>query len=85
MSIFSSIDRIRRSSGSSSWPVYLFFTVLSLRVGLDVVDVVARRAASDRLFVGRDRALHFVLHDVFVLLLDDRQQLAVVLALSRRT
>ncbi len=26
ISIFSSIERIRRSSGSSSWPVYLFFT-----------------------------------------------------------
>ena len=52
--------------------------LLALRVGLDVVDVVAAQPGQGRL-VGGDRPLHFVLHDVGVLLLHDAQQLAVLL------
>src|SRR6478752_3382832 len=49
------------------------------RVGLDVVDVVGGKLA-DRVFVGADRALHLVLHDLFVLAFDHADQVAVALA-----
>jgi hypothetical protein len=76
MSIFSSIDRISRSSGSSYWPVNLLLDLFPLRVGLDVVDVVAAQPL-EGVFVGGNRPLDLVLHDVLVLLLHHAQQLAV--------
>src|SRR5262245_19703153 len=48
-------------------------------VGLDVVHVVAAKAG-DRLLVRADRLLDLVLHDVLVLLLHHREELAVALA-----
>src|SRR5207245_3805440 len=48
-------------------------------VGLDVVHVVPAQAG-DRLLVGGDPLLDLVLHDVLVLLLDLRQELALALA-----
>ena len=58
----------------------LVLHLLLLRVGLDVVDVVAAQLR-DRFLVGGDRALDLVLHDVFVLVLHDAEQLAEALAL----
>ena len=54
--------------------------LLFLRVRLDAVDVV-RAEPLQRLFVGGDRPLHLVLHDVLVLFLHHAEQLAVVLQL----
>jgi hypothetical protein len=46
----------------------LVLDLLTLRVGLHVVDVVGAQAL-ERVLVGRDGALDLVLHDVLVLLL----------------
>ena len=73
MSIFSSIDRISRSSGSSSSAGVPVAHLLALRVRLHVVDVVGAEAL-EGVLVGRDGPLHFVLDDVLVFLADDGEQ-----------
>ena len=67
MSIFSSIERISRSSGLLVATGVLVLDLLLEGVGANVVDVVGAQPR-DRAFVGADRSLHLVLDDLFVLL-----------------
>jgi hypothetical protein len=54
------------------------------RVRLDVVDVV-RVQLHDRAFVGADRSLDLVLHDLFVLAFDEADDLVEAASAARRS
>ncbi len=51
--------------------------LFALGIRLDVVDVIGAQPL-ERVFVGRNRALYFVLHDVRILLFDHSQKFTVV-------
>ncbi len=57
-------------------PRELILDLFPLRVGFDVVDVVCAKPFQ-RIFIGRDGPLHFILYDVLVFLFHNLQQLAI--------